>query len=905
MQLKELTKDIIINNQGPTSSRIKGVQKVNFVKSADPDSNPSEMERSGFFVKASDPEPPKMPGPGFPQGGDLHSVPGNPEPGGNPNDPYSEFQRAMNDSGVPLSSEPYNQTYHYGSGPQNYGEGYDYSKEVDNYLKQWAEYYQSQHGQDPNIRYDYKTFQNQSDPNEAPAEADSSQVQNVPQAQSEPQVKRKIISPGLNFVKASSEFKSTDIAEKEDPMKNVMLPSVLAGKNRLGLGAGKKKGGASHTSQVCGFTATGKTSSTYLNTKFNSLCKEVKGRSNPSKNAIEILHQSADKCKMPINCVYHTNERMADGRIKYTCVLEIAGVFVSDGGAPSKKVAKMEAYSKASAIFTDPPVMVKEKSDGQLFVIKKVEIGPSQPDQSNSVSENAKSNQNTAAKPDDNNKVQEAYAKPKMVFHKASEPAKPAAPIGPTSHPLSDKPLEFKKPEPTSKPSTVASAASGSRSNDSAFTGTSESTDTRPGTRVDQKSEPEIYDPWANSRPGQHPRGNNFQRQDYHHSDTFQRQSYPGHDRFQRQNYPGSDRYHRQNYPHDWDSGSDRFERQNYYGSDRYQRQNYPHDWDSGFQRTSFQREGEGTYKRGGDRFDSPSAIKKVRNSTVVLEDLSDFIIMDYSKLSPNINATSILHNSANFNRVVLKYQFEEIQGFGWRCKLILSDNEVVSSFGSTKEDAKKAAGEEALTSLREICYSIVVKQDVDSDEIEGLTKDEFVSEIQKGGNVIPDNNVGNMLLRKMGWSGGGVGKHGTGIAEPIKADQVIGREGLGLTASKGIDQSFHQKVQDMLVNYTRSNDQNDLHFSPEFTKEERAVIHKAAQKYGLKSHSKGKDEDRFLIISRKRSASQLLDHVMSSGGTTSKYEVVAPTNQQEGEEYFARDRKPVWNAVSYGHDKQ
>ena len=44
---------------------------------------------------------------------------------------------------------------------------------------------------------------------------------------------------------------------------------------------------------------------------------------------------------------------------------------------------------------------------------------------------------------------------------------------------------------------------------------------------------------------------------------------------------------------------------------------------------------------------------------------------------------------------------------------------------------------------------------------------------------VGPDS-VGHKLLKMMGWSGGGLGKGGSGISEPITAASVINREGIG-----------------------------------------------------------------------------------------------------------------------------
>ena len=124
----------------------------------------------------------------------------------------------------------------------------------------------------------------------------------------------------------------------------------------------------------------------------------------------------------------------------------------------------------------------------------------------------------------------------------------------------------------------------------------------------------------------------------------------------------------------------------------------------------------------------------------------------------------------------------------------------------------------------------------------------------------------------------------------------VIGRKGLGLQASQGGGKDFQRKVTQMLQDYIKNDEQQDLYFSSELTKEERATIHNIGQKMGLKTHSKGKGDNRYLIVSRKRSAHELLDHVIESGGSTSKYELVPPRN---GEDFRTRED------VCFGHGKQ
>jgi len=128
-----------------------------------------------------------------------------------------------------------------------------------------------------------------------------------------------------------------------------------------------------------------------------------------------------------------------------------------------------------------------------------------------------------------------------------------------------------------------------------------------------------------------------------------------------------------------------------------------------------------------------------------------------------------------------------------------------------------------------------------------------------------------------MGWTGGGVGKDGSGIAVPVSVDSVIDRQGLGLSSEQGIPTDFRNKIKTVLMEYTRSEKETDFVFTSSFSNEERAIIHKEGQKSGLKTKSFGKGEERYLVVSRKRSPSQLFEHIMSSGGQTNKYSLIPP----------------------------
>ena len=78
-----------------------------------------------------------------------------------------------------------------------------------------------------------------------------------------------------------------------------------------------------------------------------------------------------------------------------------------------------------------------------------------------------------------------------------------------------------------------------------------------------------------------------------------------------------------------------------------------------------------------------------------------------------------------------------------------------------------------------------------------GAVKDamEKKQERQATGPVIQKDNMGNIMLQKMGWkSGEGLGASGQGIIEPIQAEKRDKRAGLGSTTFKAHIQQQTQK---------------------------------------------------------------------------------------------------------------
>lgn len=280
-------------------------------------------------------------------------------------------------------------------------------------------------------------------------------------------------------------------------------------------------------------------------------------------------------------------------------------------------------------------------------------------------------------------------------------------------------------------------------------------------------------------------------------------------------------------------------------------------------------------------------AITNIKKRNYVAKDLSEFVLVEPQHHNSSVNGASILRRSADFSKMLLEYDFAAHGASGAiRCMLRVEGQVLADIVGANKPAAKIEASQRAVDVLRQQCWTILTKQAHDSNAPE-ITKEEIFSDLANTIGVstvpasmaksIPDSNKGKKLLQKMGWTGGGIGKDGTGMEEPVAVTTVINREGLGLSSSKGITTDFRQRVTQLLENYAASDRQDDLIFSPLFRKDERIIIHNECRRLNLKSNSKAQGGERFLIIRRKRSASQLLEHIMACGGETVRYKIAPP----------------------------
>ncbi|XP_040262181.1 NF-kappa-B-repressing factor [Bufo bufo] len=239
-----------------------------------------------------------------------------------------------------------------------------------------------------------------------------------------------------------------------------------------------------------------------------------------------------------------------------------------------------------------------------------------------------------------------------------------------------------------------------------------------------------------------------------------------------------------------------------------------------------------------------------------------------------NENAVCTLNATAQFNKVSIEYVFERMASDIWKCKVLIEQELIAEAFG-IKKTVKHEAAEAAVMVLKKT-QPVVINHLRKGPAEDAISRNQIrgVSDTVAFKQQIKEDNIGNQLLRKMGWTGGGLGKGGEGIAEPIAVKEQFSREGLGLTAS---NQKINKRdIENIVRNYAVSNSQDDLTFSRELSNEERKHIHMVAQRYGLKSKSYGQAAKRFLVVSRKRNRQDLI-HQLRQEGQVGSYALVLP----------------------------
>jgi len=177
----------------------------------------------------------------------------------------------------------------------------------------------------------------------------------------------------------------------------------------------------------------------------------------------------------------------------------------------------------------------------------------------------------------------------------------------------------------------------------------------------------------------------------------------------------------------------------------------------------------------------------------------------------------------------------------------------IASGKATTKKEAKRDSAFQAYTILKDK-QSIVYKDEINHDDVETIKKGELVKAAYVNADKIADNNMGNKLLRKMGWTGsGGVGKFEHGISDPIFVDAVEDRRGVGHEfENRSIKKA---SVQSAILQFIGDDERSEIKFSSDLSKEDRALVHNLCQRYHLKHKSFGKGEQRYLVVSKKENS--------------------------------------------------
>ncbi|XP_074505416.1 NF-kappa-B-repressing factor [Sebastes fasciatus] len=273
-------------------------------------------------------------------------------------------------------------------------------------------------------------------------------------------------------------------------------------------------------------------------------------------------------------------------------------------------------------------------------------------------------------------------------------------------------------------------------------------------------------------------------------------------------------------------------------------------------------------YSRGNNQSD-PSG--RFGQPVVKKKHLSELVILENSD-----NAICIINDTAQFNKVSADYKFTVLPDHRWRCEVYLEGQYVAAGIGP-KKIVKHIAAKEALATLRQT--QAVVKSNLRKEgHCDAISRSQILARSGEEATrqEIKEDNIGNQLLRKMGWKGGGLGRDGEGIAEPIRVKEQFSREGLGMESDKSANQLSKRDIEDIIRTYAGSDRQDDLRFSTDLTNDERKQIHQISQKYGLRSKSYGQGRQRFLVVSRKVHKDQLIGQLLMEG-QVGRYELVKP----------------------------
>ena len=162
-----------------------------------------------------------------------------------------------------------------------------------------------------------------------------------------------------------------------------------------------------------------------------------------------------------------------------------------------------------------------------------------------------------------------------------------------------------------------------------------------------------------------------------------------------------------------------------------------------------------------------------------------------------------------------------------YECSVVIDDRTLSTAVEESKAEAKKEAARKAVDFLSKKCYTIRIKNKYLSEKGSVIDSQELLTSKEAEDSAedrIKTNSVGHKLLKLMGWTGGGLGKDGSGIAEPVTAASMrSGRTGLGASEHP---KAFLAKIRRLIEDYAKSDNPYDLVFSTGFDNEQRKQMH-------------------------------------------------------------------------------
>ncbi|XP_045136663.1 protein SPT2 homolog [Portunus trituberculatus] len=263
---------------------------------------------------------------------------------------------------------------------------------------------------------------------------------------------------------------------------------------------------------------------------------------------------------------------------------------------------------------------------------------------------------------------------------------------------------------------------------------------------------------------------------------------------------------------------------------------------------------------------------------------LAGFVVVRHENHDNGGAAAAILNTSSCFSRMPVNYHYQKKDHFH-ECTVNINGVDVVTSRALGRKKAREQAVVDAVAELPKHCFTLKIKKNI---RAESVTLEQLGEDLANRSSMMDNpNSVASKMMKQMGWTGGGLGKKGEGITEPIRPSEVFGRQGLGHTGNKGaVTPAFRKRVREIVSDYASTSKNMALAFSNDFSKEQRAEIHKIARLCHLKSATRGRDtSSRCLVITRKMPAQDLLLRLLQEG-SNDQYELLPPSSSSYDSAY-------------------